>query len=335
MALEPGSQVGRYRILSIIGSGGMGQVYTALDPALDRPVALKVLSEALGGDPDFRERFFREAKAVGRLNHPHIVQVYDIGEEARVLWIAMQLVDGGSLRDRIQEGPMPLDTVETVLRQLASALDYAHGIGLVHRDVKPDNVLLTRDASAVRLGDFGIVKGIDRRSELTQTGAFIGTPKYSAPEAILGRDVDRRADIYSLGIVAYEMLTGRTPFSGGATEVIAAHLRDAPPSPRDARPEVPSALAAAVLRALEKEPDARFASAGQFVDVAFGDRSSTGRPAHRPTARRGFLERVWDAFRWQADETRAPAERADRAVGAPASTPRPVSAPAPSGGRRR
>jgi hypothetical protein len=259
--------LGPYRLLSLLGVGGMAEVYRAHDPRLEREVAIKVLPPDLAQRPGFLERFRREARAIARLDHPHIMPIYDIGEEDGVPYVVMPLIEGGTLRDRIvAQGVCPLHEVAAILYQVALALQEAHQHGLVHRDVKPANILLAPGGRAV-LADFGIVCALADQHEagLTQTGMGIGTAEYMSPEQARGEPVDHRADVYALGIVLFQALTGRVPFS--ATDHFSTafmQVHEAPPAPRSLNPAIPPAVEAIILKALAKEPGERFQSAAQF-----------------------------------------------------------------------
>ncbi len=264
----------RYVLRNLIGRGGMGEVYQALDPVLDRTLAVKLLPAHLVGDADIRERFLTEARLAASLSHPNIVSVFDFGETGEMIFIAMPLVRGQSLDALLRDSaPLPLDLVRQILVQLGSALDHAHEHGMVHRDIKPGNVVLTPD-NRVLLMDFGVAKNAGSAQSMTQTGAFVGTPRYGAPEIIQGGPVDHRADLYSLGVVAYELVTGQPPFSGDDFWRIAMqHVKEEPAPLSDARPDTPASLNAAILRLLAKSPDDRFDSAGEFLVDAFEAKS--------------------------------------------------------------
>ncbi|HEX5575467.1 MAG TPA: protein kinase [Gemmatimonadales bacterium] len=255
----------RYRLERELGRGGMATVYLAHDLKHDRPVALKVLHPKLAATvgPD---RFLREIRIAARLQHPHILPLHDSGEGAGQLWYTMPYVDGESLRDRLRrERQLPLDVALGIARQIAGALDYAHQHGVIHRDMKPENVLLSGDQ--VLVADFGIAKALDAAGEqtLTETGLSLGTPAYMSPEQATASPVDRRSDIYSLGCIVYEMLTGDPPFAGASPRAIMArHAVDPVPAIRTARPGVPSHLEQAINRSLAKVPADRFPTASEF-----------------------------------------------------------------------
>ncbi|HTX69219.1 MAG TPA: protein kinase, partial [Thermoleophilia bacterium] len=260
----PAVLAGRYRILSPLGSGGMADVYLAEDERLGRRVAVKVLKTRLAADDEFVERFRIEAQAAASLNHASIVGVYDRGTADGITYIAMEYVPGESLRQRLRrDGALsPDEAVQTALAVL-SALGAAHGRRIVHRDVTSYNVMLAEDGRVV-VTDFGIARMGD--SALTRTGAMMGTSSYLSPEQAQGRPADERSDLYSLGVVLYEMLTGRVPFRGETDVAVAMqHVRTAPPNPRTLTPGISEALAAVVMRALSKEPEDRFQTADEFA----------------------------------------------------------------------
>src|SRR5216683_4776401 len=248
-----------------IGQGGMAVVFRAHDERLDRTVALKILAPALAADEAFRQRFIRESRAAAAVDDPHIIPVFEAGEASGVLFIAMRWVRGGDIRSLIgQAGPMPPGRAAEIVSQVASALDAAHGRGLVHRDVKPANMLVDASSGTGRpdhiyLSDFGLSKGSLQASGLTGTGTFLGTLDYIAPEQIEGQAVDGRADQYSLACAAFELLAGTPPFARAEPmAVMYAQLSDPPPSVHRLRRELPTAVDAVFIRALAKTPDDRY-----------------------------------------------------------------------------
>ena len=251
---------GRYRIVRHIARGGMAEVYLAHDQLLDRPVAVKVLFPELADDASFVERFRREARAAAGLNHHNIVSVYDFGEDSGSYFIVMEYVEGETLRDIIgTKGPMAPSHATEIAADVAAALDAAHRQGIIHRDVKPGNVLVS---GVVKVADFGIARAGDPRDSLTQTGAVMGTATYLSPEQAQGKDLDPRTDIYSLGVVLYEMLTGRPPFTGPSPVAIAyKHASEVPVPPSEHNADVPPGLDAVVLKAMAKDPAQRHSSA--------------------------------------------------------------------------
>lgn len=265
-----GQVIGDYTLGGLLGRGGMGEVYLATQNSLKRQVALKLLPSDLASKPEMKARFEREAQIIAGIRHPNIVSVYAYGEHEGNLFIVMEYLDGELLSHAIRGQRMPLDKALAVLRDIASALDYAHARALVHRDVKPSNIMLMHENGTTRamLMDFGIAKIIEEGTGITHTG-MLGTIDYAAPEQIMSASaVDQRADIYSLGVVAYQLLTGWLPFSGlSAGQVLYAHLQQSPTDPRLIAPELPETASIAIKRAMEKSPDKRPQSAGEFIDL--------------------------------------------------------------------
>ena len=274
--LSPGTQIGPYEIVSLLGSGGMGDVYRARDSRLGRDVALKVLLPEVASDPGRRQRFEQEARAASALNHPNIISVYDTGSQDNLVYIVSELIEGETLRDQLKGGALPQSRVLEIAGQVADALAAAHAASIVHRDLKPENIMLTRDGRA-KILDFGLAKqvtprvpGGDETEFLTRTtpGAVLGTAGYMSPEQVRGEVVDPRSDIFSFGLVLYECLAGSPPFvRATGVELMTAILREDPPElPQTVAP----ALRQIVLHCLEKEPERRFYSAR---DLAFALRT--------------------------------------------------------------
>jgi eukaryotic-like serine/threonine-protein kinase len=257
----------RYELEQLVGSGGMSSVYRALDRLLERNVALKILHPHYGDDEEYVERFRREARAVAQLSHPNIVTVIDRGEADGRQFIVFEYIDGESLKQVIdRNGPLPPRRALELALQVADALAFAHQAGLVHRDVKPQNVLVTADGEA-KVTDFGIARSLDVEHGVTQTGTVLGTSNYLSPEQARGQGVTPATDVYSLGVVLYELLTGEVPFPGENFVAVAMrHINEPPPSLLDRRPDVPLRLVHAVERALAKDPAARFPTMEAFAD---------------------------------------------------------------------
>lgn len=261
-----GRKLGKYDIIELLGRGGMATVYKGRQSEIDRFVAVKVLPPHPGQDPQFIERFQLEARTIARLQHPHILPLYDYGMEDDILYLATAYVSGGSLEDRIKQGAMPLGEVERLLRQIASALDYAHRQNVIHRDIKPGNILLDGEGHAL-LADFGIVKITGGDSRLTGTGGMVGTPAYMSPEQGTGVNITASVDIYALGAVVYEMITGEQPFQGDTPmQVVLKHINEPVPRLRDQRDDLPPALDRVLQRALAKLPQNRYKTAMEFAE---------------------------------------------------------------------
>src|SRR5436190_18452423 len=254
---------GRYRVIRKLGAGGMANVYLAEDQELGRRVAIKILNERHANDDQFVERFRREAQNAAALAHPNIVSIYDRGEAEGTYYIAMEYLEGGSLKELIlSRGPAPVWVAVDYARQILSALRFAHRHGLVHRDIKPHNVLVDAEGH-VKVTDFGIARA--GASQMTEEGSIIGTAQYLSPEQARGTQVDQSSDLYSLGIVLYEMLTGSVPFTGDTpVEIAMKHLSAVPQRPSAMRPEIPHDLDMVVLRALAKDPADRYQSAEEM-----------------------------------------------------------------------
>ena len=262
----PGSRLGRYQLVEQIGRGGMATVFRALNPHLDRTVAIKVLRSFRAEDPSFVERFKQEAKAVARLNHPNIVQVHDFGDDKGFSYIVMEYVTGGTLHDNVAPRRRLSDILQ-LIAPLADAVQYAHEQGVVHRDIKPLNVLMDANGRP-KLTDFGLARILEGSAGLTQANAVFGTPEYMSPEQALGQPADERSDLYALGIIIYQMLLGQTPFRGDTpTETLMAQIHEPVPSPSSVDPDVDPRLEANLMRALAKDPADRYASATELIEV--------------------------------------------------------------------
>jgi len=279
-----GITLGHCVIEELLGQGGMARVYRGKQENLDRQVAIKVLPPYYAADPAFVERFKLEARAMAQLSHPNIVIVHDTGEENGRLYIIMEYIGGGTLKDKMAAG-MPLREVTRIIREVASALTYAHSRGIVHRDVKPVNVLMDVSGRAV-LSDFGIAKVLQTSAALTQSGAGVGTPEYMSPEQCRGSGtVDARADIYALGVMLYEMLTGHTPFEADNYTALAhSHIYEPVPPPSTLNPRVSPAVQSVVMKALEKNPADRFQKATDMA-VALEQAVAAQTPVNTATGR--------------------------------------------------
>ena len=264
MSLPEGFTLGPYQIVARIGRGGMATVYKAHHAALDRDVAIKVLPDFFAEDEAYRERFQQEARSVAHLKHPNILNVFDFGQERGITYLVLELVEGGTLADRLGR-PVHLEDVIRIMRPIASALDHAHSQGVLHRDIKPSNILLHRDGTPV-LADFGLAKMAGATRSLTATGTVLGTPEYMSPEQGAGDPIGPPSDRYSLAVVAYEMLTGRVPFEADTpAAVLLSHINKAVPPTRELVGELSLHVEDALRKALAKNPIERFDSATKFV----------------------------------------------------------------------
>jgi serine/threonine protein kinase len=265
--------VGAYHLVRLLGRGAMSEVYSANEPTSGLPVAVKILPPEHAGKPKLVQRFQREAEALKRIDHPNVVRLMGSGMTDGTFFVVMELVAGQTLADWMRaDANISRDAALTVIEDIAAGLDAAHGAGLVHRDVKPANVLLrqSNERTHAVLSDFGIVKVMDAEAS-GEDDSFIGTMYYVAPEQIkTAKAVDHRADIYALGVIAYQLLTGQHPFGGSPTALLFSHLNQPPPDPRSLKPSLPKATAQAVLRALSKKPEERYDSAGAFAAALMG-----------------------------------------------------------------
>jgi hypothetical protein len=268
--LQPGNTLGNYQIVEKIGAGGMGAVYKAYQPSLGRFVAIKVLPPQTSGDPAFGERFAQEARAIGKLRHPNIVTAFDFTQQDDIAYLVSDYIDGGTLADQLGS-PLPLEYAMGILGPLGAALDYAHSRGIVHRDIKPQNILLTREGTPV-LTDFGLAKIVGPGSGMTQVGSLMGTAEYMAPELAGGSEVaGPAADQYALGLIAYQMLVGRHPFpADNPLSALMAHVHKPVPVPSQLGVVLPPGVESALLRSLAKKPEDRFARASEFVRALAG-----------------------------------------------------------------
>ena len=281
MPLSPGTQLGSYEIVSLLGAGGMGEVYRARDPRLKREVALKVLPDVAAGDADRRERFTREALAVASLNHPHIVTIHSVEDAGTAVFLTMELVEGRSLAEALPATGLPIDRVLTIGIAVADATSAAHQKGITHRDLKPGNIMLGEgeQAGRIKVLDFGLAKVVDAQraaagasmlpteapahtAPITAEGRILGTVAYMSPEQAEGRTIDGRSDLFSLGVVLYEMATGQRPFAGDTNlSILSSILKDTPRSVTDINPAIPPELGRIIRRALAKDPERRYQTA--------------------------------------------------------------------------
>lgn len=261
------SHLGRYEIISELGQGAMGVVYKARDPLIERMVAIKTINLSLAQDEqeEYVARFYQEAKAAGRLSHPNIVTIYDVGKSGNNAFITMEFLEGRELRDILDDGRhLPVDQVLDLVAQVARGLAYAHENGVVHRDVKPANIMVVRD-DHVKITDFGIAR-MATSAVRTQTGMVLGSPKYMSPEQVMGKKIDQRSDVFSLGVMLYEMLAGRAPFLGeNINAIMYQTLNSVPPPPSTLNPAVPEMLDFIVAKALAKDLDDRYPDASEFA----------------------------------------------------------------------
>jgi serine/threonine kinase PknH len=263
-----GSMFGKYKLNRPLGQGGMGEVYEAYDTSKDRTVALKILRQELSNDEHFRNRFQRESHAAAMLEEPHVIPIYDWGETDGSLFIDMRLIRGQDLHELLKRGPLKPERVVAIIRQIAAALDAAHAQGMIHRDVKPQNILVTSTEDFAYLIDFGIAQNLDD-TRLTVAGSAIGSFAYMAPERFEDRPTTSAVDVYSLAAVLYEALTGEAPFRGsGIEQLMAAHMSSPPPRPSVANPRLPPAFDDVIARGMAKDPDDRYGSAGALGRAA-------------------------------------------------------------------
>lgn len=276
-----GQTLGQYHIIEEIGAGGMATVYKAHQPALDRDVAVKVLSPFLAKQADFTERFTREAQAIGKLNHPNILPVYDFGQDKGYSYLVIRYIPHATTLSDLMKHPLDPAKIVDIVGQIAAALDHAHQAGIIHRDVKPDNIMV--DGDWFLLTDFGLAKILESPTRLTGTGVGMGTPAYMSPEQGMGEPVDQRTDIYSLGIIVYEMLTGKIPHQGETPiATVMKRITDPLPSPRSLKPSITPAVEKVLLKALELEPSRRFQRAGELAAALKAAFSAPEKPVLPP-----------------------------------------------------
>ncbi len=280
--IQPGQTLGQYQIIEQLGIGGMATVYKAFQPRMERYVAIKVLPRHFAQDPTFTGRFDQEAKTIAQLEHARILPVHDYGEEDGITYIVMRYLDAGTLAGLIKEGAVDVEEAARIVGQIAEGLDYAHSKGVLHRDVKPSNILLDGSGD-VYITDFGISKLVEGTAQFTATGGLIGTPAYVSPEQGMGQPVDHRSDIYSLGVVLYEMVTGRTPFEAETPmAVVIKHINEPLPLPRSINPGLTESVERVILKALAKNPDDRYQTCGELADALY-EAVMEAAPHRKPT----------------------------------------------------
>jgi len=293
-------EVGRYQVDQMVGEGAMARVFKAYDPKIDRTLAIKLLKSHLLTDEEYRVRFFREAKGAGILSHPNIVTVFDVGEEDNHPFLAMEWVEGTTLADVLKEGrKFTAKEVVEIGVQLVRALDYAHRKGIVHRDVKPGNVMLVKDSLTVKVADFGICRITESdthvQGQQTQMGDVLGTPHYMSPEQVLGEKVDSRSDLFSAGVVLYQLLTGLLPFEGDSLISVAFKItKSDPPSIDKVRPDLPLALRRVIDRALKKQPAKRYQTGEEFALALIG----VARDMTEDEGKKGSVHGITFSVRW-------------------------------------
>ena len=321
--LAPGSTFAHYRIEEVAGRGGMGVVYRATQIGLDRTVALKLITAELAEDAGFRERFKRESRMAASIEHPHVIPLYEAGECDECLFISMRYIEGTDLRRMIRDGPLEAERAVEIVRQIATALDSAHRRGLVHRDVKPANILVAEeDGEHAYLTDFGLTKRTTSAGGLTATGQFVGTADYTAPEQVMGKPTEARTDVYALGCVLFHALTGQTVYQRDSeVAIMYAHLNDPPPRATASVPDLPGGLDEVIERAMAKEPADRYPSAGDMGRAAaraLGGQvpSQAERSVARGAARTGEPGAATDAAATRP-EVAEPARPVDRSAEGP------------------
>jgi len=319
---QPAVLNNRYKLIARLGAGGMANVWKAQDLALGRLVAVKILHDALTGDPEFLHRFDREAHAAANLTHPNVVTVHDVGQDHETHYIVMEYVDGEDLKTLIRrEAPMPVERALDLAIQICAGIGYAHRAGFVHCDVKPQNVLITADGR-VKVADFGIARALSSATLYTQTDMVWGSPHYFSPEQAAGEPPTPASDVYSIGVVLFEMLTGRTPFDAdNPTALALMHLRDTPPLATQFNPQVPVALEQIITKLLAKEPAARYRTADQLARIL----ESYSRQGHQSTQAQPPLPLPAPA---QSQPAMDPPQAARPATG-PVTPARPAPRPAP------
>lgn len=276
-------KIGRYDVLSELGQGAMGMVYKAQDPLIERIVAIKTINLEVAEDEqeEYEKRFYQEAKAAGRLNHPNIVTIYDVGKSGDMAYMAMEFLEGEELRSIINRTRLTTTQVLDIVIQVAQGLAYAHEYSIVHRDIKPSNIMLIRGGH-VKITDFGIAR-MASSSIRTQVGMVLGSPKYMSPEQVLGKTLDHRSDIFSLGVTLYEMLTGHAPFQGDSVNAVMSQtLNNQPAKPSTLNPQLPDVIDAVVAKAMAKKVESRYQAAKNFAKDLLACRQIIQKQEHQP-----------------------------------------------------
>src|SRR5262245_7610962 len=321
MEAQQPQRLGKYEIVAKIGQGAMGDVYKAHDPILNRDVAIKTMSATIGADEELRKRFHREAQAAARLNHPGIVSVYDFGEEAGKIYMAMELLEGKDLRAMIGKVPMSIDRKLTMIVQICEAMSFAHAKEVVHRDLKPGNIHIQPNGQ-IKIMDFGLARLAS--SEMTRTGMVMGTPNYMSPEQVRGERADARSDVFSLGAVFYEILANKKPFEADSLHAVLFQVMQGEPEPiENLVPELPQEIGDIIRAAMSKEPVQRFTNAGEMADAL---RHVTGQIA-QPATMMGDATIVSGEGHVPGPSSRPPASRPPSTVGSVALRNRPASHP--------
>jgi tRNA A-37 threonylcarbamoyl transferase component Bud32 len=329
-----GKQFGPYQIVAPLGEGGMAAVYKAYQPGMERYVALKVLPRSYADDPQFLARFQREAKLLAQLQHPHILPVFDFGQSEGYTYIVMPFIPSGTLTGQLSGAPLPLARIRQVIAQVGDALNYAHARGMIHRDIKPSNILIDESGNCL-LTDFGLARMVEDAVNLTSTGTIMGTPAYMSPEQGSGSKIDSRSDIYSLGVVLFEMATGRVPFQAETPiAIVFKHVQDPLPPARSINPDLPEAVELVILKSLAKNPEDRYQTAADMVraiQAAIPESQIFAAPAVAVTIAQKIAAVMAPAPAGEESSVSKPAEEQAPAAASSSSVSEPPEEPAPAG----